>query len=341
MKAAFYRGNRSFSVEDVQQSQPDSGEVRIKVAYCGICGTDLHVYQGHMDKRVGFERVIGHEMSGTVEAVGPDVTDFTPGDRVVVRPLRPCGTCAACRAGLSHICHRLDFIGLDSDGAFQERWNVPASLLHRVPENVQLDAAALIEPLAVACHVVDRARVAPGETAVVIGGGPIGMLTALVAREAGARVLVTELSPHRRNIAERLGFTLLPTAEVDIVYAVDEATDGRAADVVFEISGSETGARLMTMVAASRGRIAMVAIHAERRSIDLFRFFWRELEMVGSRVYEPQDYERAIDLVASGRIDPHQLVTDIRDIDEINEAFAALVADPKAMKTLIRLDGGS
>ena len=340
MKAAVYRGNRSFTVEDVAPVPPAPGEVSISVAYCGICGTDLHVYQGHMDKRVGFERVIGHEMSGTVEAVGTGVTGVSAGERIVVRPLSACGTCPACLAGLSHICHRLNFIGLDSDGAFQERWNVPATLLHRVPDGVSLEGAALIEPIAVGCHVVRRSRLVAGETAMVIGGGPIGLLTALVARESGARVLLAEISPYRRAFAEKLGFELAPTDEADAVAWVEEQTGGRGADVVFEVSGSDPGARLMTAVAACRGRVTMVAIHAEKRSVDLFRFFWRELEMIGARVYEPEDYEQALDLVAAGRLDPLALVTDVRGIEEINEAFAGLVADPKAIKSLIRLGGG-
>ena len=125
-QAAVYRGDKTFTLEEKEVTAPGPGEVQIKVAFCGICGTDLHIFLGHMDQRVGFERTIGHEMSGTVSVLGEGVSGFDAGQKVVVRPLDHCGTCPACKAGYEHICHKLKFIGIDSEGAFQEYWNVPA-----------------------------------------------------------------------------------------------------------------------------------------------------------------------------------------------------------------------
>ena len=147
IQAAFYRGNKSFSVEARQIAAPAAGEVAVRIAYVGICGTDMHVFAGHMDARVGFERVIGHEMSGYVEAVGEGVDGFKIGQPVVVRPLDHCGDCPACDAGHEHICHNLKFLGLDTDGAMQEIWNVPAHTLHILPDDIRMDHAALIELL--------------------------------------------------------------------------------------------------------------------------------------------------------------------------------------------------
>ena len=136
ISAAYYRGDKRFTVETIAAPPPPGpGEVQIDVAFCGICGTDLHVYLGHMDQRVGFERVIGHEMSGTVSTVGDGVAGLTPGDRVVVRPLDACGECPACKRGHAHICQNLKFLGLDTDGAFQEKWTVPAHTVHKLPES--------------------------------------------------------------------------------------------------------------------------------------------------------------------------------------------------------------
>ena len=273
--AAFYRGDRQFTVETRTAPAPADGEVAVRIAYCGICGTDMHVFHGNMDARVGFERVIGHEMSGTVAAVGAGVEDIAVGQRVVVRPLDHCGTCPACLAGHEHICHNLKFLGLDTDGAMQEIWNVPAHTIHRLPDDIRMDHAALIEPVAVACHDVRLSRLQAGEDALVIGGGPIGVLVAMVARDAGGNVVISEVNPHRLAIARKLGFDVINPMETDLAETINERTGGKGADVVFEVSGTQPGVDAMTDCAATRGRIVMVAIHASKPEVDMFRFFWR------------------------------------------------------------------
>ncbi len=335
LTAAFYTGDKTFSVERVDPVLPGPGEVQIDVSYCGICGTDLHVYLGHMDKRIGHHRVIGHEMSGVVSAVGEGVSGISPGERVVVRPLDHCGDCPACHRGHKHICQNLKFLGLDTNGAFQQKWTVPAHTLHTLPEGLSLRHAALIEPVAVACHDVKRGRVRAGEDVLVIGGGPIGMLIALVAKNAGANVTLSEINTHRIAIAEKLGVAAMNPKETDVAEAMAAATDGKGADVIFEVSGSQAGVDLMTAAAATRARIVMVAIHATKPEVDLFQFFWREIEMIGARVYEPEDYDEAISIVASGAIDADTMITDVQGLEDIGAAFAELSGNPRAMKTLI------
>ncbi|MEM8959330.1 MAG: alcohol dehydrogenase catalytic domain-containing protein [Pseudomonadota bacterium] len=337
--AAFYRGNKQFDVEPVASADPGPGEVAIRIAYCGICGTDMHVYHGNMDARVGLNRIVGHEMSGTVAAVGAHVDDVTVGEKVVVRPLDPCGDCPACVAGHRHLCHRLKFLGLDTDGAMQDFWVVPAHTVHRLPEGMQLDHAALIEPVAVACHDVRLSSLRAGEDAVVIGGGPIGVLVAMVAREAGGHVVISEVNPNRLAIARTLGFDVVNPVEEDLFAAIDARTGGKGADVVFEVSGTQPGVDAMTAVAATRARIVMVAIHATKPQIDLFQFFWRELKLIGARVYEPEDYEQAIALVSGGAIDADTVITDVSPLAEIQQAFEALDRSPTALKSLIRVGG--
>ena len=184
MKAVYYDGAGRFSLGPCEPREPEKGEVRLAVAYCGVCGTDVHIAHGAMDHRVKTPQVIGHEMSGTVAALGAGVDGFEVGDEVVVRPLDSRGETPADK-GVSHISRNLKFLGIDTPGAFQSSWTVPAFTLHRLPAGTDLRLAALTEPLAVACHDVRRADLAKGETAVVIGGGPIGMLVALVARSRG------------------------------------------------------------------------------------------------------------------------------------------------------------
>jgi len=294
---------------------------------------------GHMDGRIDMPQVIGHEMAGRIAEIGDEVDDWVVGDPVVVRPLDACGRCPACRAGNGHVCQNLNFIGIDSPGAFQSSWTVPAHTLHRLPAEMLMDLGALVEPMAVACHDVRLGEVAPGEKAVVIGGGPIGLLNALVARDAGAEVRVAEVNAYRLGIARSVGLETINPLEEDLEAHVEAWTDGGGADVVFEVSGSKPGAEVMTKVAKVRGRIVVVAIFAEAPKVDLFQFFWRELKMCGVRVYEPEDYDRAIELTASGALPLDKLVSERLSLDGLPDAFARLESGADAVKILIDTQG--
>jgi 2-desacetyl-2-hydroxyethyl bacteriochlorophyllide A dehydrogenase len=289
-----------------------------------------------MDHRVHMPQVLGHEMSGTVTTAGPGVESFAPGDRVTVRPLDPCGDCPACRAGHSHICQNLKFIGIDAPGALQGVWTVPAHTLHRLPASLNMQQGALVEPIAVACHDVRLGGVAKGEYVVVLGGGPIGLLVALVARSKGARVVVSEVNAFRINLAREFGLEAVNPVEVDLVKKVTEETGTAGADVVFEVSGSAAGAEMMTKLPRTRGRIVVVAIFAKPPQIDLFRFFWRELKLCGARVYEPADFEEAIVLAASGALPLDRIVTGIRPLDGLADAMHQLEGGGPVMKILVQ-----
>jgi (R,R)-butanediol dehydrogenase / meso-butanediol dehydrogenase / diacetyl reductase len=336
MKAAYYEGNRTIRIGACAPVAPAAGQVQIQVSHCGICGSDLHLFHGDMDHRVRVPHVFGHEMSGTVHAVGEGVSSFAPGDHVTVRPLDPCGTCPACRAGNSHVCQRLKFIGIDAPGALQGLWTVPAQTLHRLPPSLSLHEAALVEPLSVACHDVRLAGVEAGEYVIVQGGGPIGTLIALVCRHAGARVLITEVNPFRLRVAREFGFEALNPKEVDVVNYVTEQTATAGADVVFEVSGSAAGAELMTKLARVRGRIVVVAIFSEIPKVNLFQFFWRELRLLGARVYESQDFEKAIALIASRSLPVSRLITEVCPLEDLESALHRLESGGEVMKILVR-----
>ena len=335
MQAAQYIGNKSFNIAEGQAIAPGAGEVRLQVGYVGICGTDMHIYHGVMDQRVSPPQVIGHEMSGTIAELGEGVTGFEVGDQVVVRPLDYCGDCPACNVGNTHVCHNLNFMGVDSSGAFQSSWTVQARTLHKLPANVSLKNGALIEPLSVACHDVSRSRLKAGEKAVVIGGGPIGQLIAQVAKAIGAEVMVSEVNESRLAFAKEHGVEIVNPMESDLKEAVNEWTNGKGADVVFEVSGVGPAVEAMTEIASVRGRIVMVAIHAEKPQVDLFQFFWKELELLGARVYEAADFEQAIDLVATGKIDIDSFITFSTELKNIAEAFANMDSNPNGMKAVV------
>lgn len=334
MIATSYEGNHTFSVSEKEISAPAEGEVRIKVAYCGVCGTDVHIYHGMMDKRVDIPVTIGHEMSGEIDALGAGVTGFAIGDKVVVRPLDNRREKASDK-GYSHICEDLKFIGIDSPGAMQQYWNVPAFTLHKLSAETDLKLAALVEPLAVACHDVRMSGLKGGETAVVLGGGPIGLLVALVARETGAKVYISEVNPKRIQLAQELGFTVVNPAETDLVSYLKEKTDGYLADVVFEVAGVQATLDIMTAIAGIRGRIVMVAIHGQPKPVNLFQFFWKELQLIGARVYEEADYEQAIALVTAHEIPFESLITAVKPLQEIQQVFEGIDQNPDGMKVLL------
>jgi (R,R)-butanediol dehydrogenase/meso-butanediol dehydrogenase/diacetyl reductase len=334
MRAAYYQGNRTFTVEKSRPQPPGPDEVRLQVAYCGICGTDLHIYHGSMDRRVRIPQVIGHEASATVADVGRNVRGFVAGEKVVVRPLDNRAETPADR-GFSHICRGLKFIGIDSPGAFQSSWTVPAFTLHKVPSQIDLQMAALVEPLAVGCHDVRIGDIQKGEFVVVLGGGPIGILVALVARAAGAAVLLSEINGFRREFARSLALETVDPSTVDLAGLCEERTSGRGADAVFEVSGSKAAALEMTKLPGIRGRLIMVAVHPQPVEISLFQFFWKELQLRGARVYEPEDYEKAIELI-SGRVLPlDTFITRVEPLERLGEAFGELDGTPEAMKVMI------
>ncbi|OPG09532.1 Zn-dependent alcohol dehydrogenase [Streptomyces sp. GKU 895] len=333
--AARYLSARTLDTAPAPSTPPGPGEVELAPAYVGICGTDLHIFHGDMDARVAAPAVLGHEMAGRVVRVGPGVEGWAPGDAVTVMPLRWDDTCPACRAGHQHICQHLDFIGIDSPGAMQQRWTVPATTLIRLPDTLPLDRAALVEPTAVAVHDVGRAQVAAGEKVVVVGGGPVGVLIALVAQAAGGDVRVVELSAHRRLLAEELGLVVWDPATDHVADLVGEWSGDAGADVAFEVSGAQGGVDTAVDVLGVRGRLCLVAIHPKPREINLHRFFWRELTLVGARLYDRCDFEKAVALVAEGTVPADRLISKVVPLTQAPAAFEALEGGGDVMKILV------
>lgn len=334
MKASQYEGDRQFSVVDRTIDPPGEGDVQIKVAYCGVCGTDMHIYHGMMDKRVQIPITIGHEMSGVVSAIGDGVEGISVGDKVVVRPLDNRAEVDSDK-GFGHICAQLKFIGIDSPGAMQQIWNVPSFVIHKLSEHTDLKLAALVEPLAVACHDVRLSELKEGETAVVLGGGPIGMLVAMVAKRTGANVILSEINEVRRELAKDMGFQVVNPLDVDLVSYIKENTNNYMADVVFEVAGVQQTIDAMTEIAGIRGRIVVVAIHGEPRHVDLFKLFWKELKIIGARVYEKADYEQAISLITEKSIPVEKLITKVEPLSSIQHVFESIDQNPDGMKVLL------
>ncbi len=338
MKSAAYVGRGRVETTSVEVRPPGPDELQVAVAYCGLCGTDLHIVHGDMDARVRTPLVFGHEISGTVAAVGDGVQGWAVGERLTVMPLMWDGTCTACLAGHQHICQNLVFIGIDSSGGLQQRWNVPAAIAVPLPPDLDLRTAALVEPVAVAVHDVRRSELQIGDRVVVIGGGPIGLLIACVARHSGAHVMVAEVDASRRDRIAALDIEVIDPSDADLVDEVQRWTGGAGADVVFEVSGAATAARSATALAKVRGTIVIVAIHAAAREMDLQRVFWRELRLLGARVYQRSDFDRAIELLRRKVIPADAVITGVVSLEEIASAIDDLSAG-RAMKILVDVAG--
>ncbi|MCZ6673356.1 MAG: zinc-binding dehydrogenase, partial [Verrucomicrobia bacterium] len=266
--------------------------------------------------------------------VGEGVTNVAIGDRVAVRPLL-FGDDSKFDKGFSHVGKNMKFIGIDLPGGMQGSWTVPAYTLHNLPDSLSLEQGAMIEPAAVACHDVRLGEVKAGETCVVIGGGPIGMLIALVAKVKGATVVLSEVNDSRLELAKSLGLEGVNPIRENLVDRVRELTNGAMADCVFEVSGSGPGVDVMTELPNVRGRIVMVAIHPEPKPVNLFKFFWSELRLIGARLYEARDFDEAIELAVSGKLFLDQLITQINPIEDVQKTFETIEANPDGIKYLI------
>ncbi|BDG60174.1 zinc-binding dehydrogenase [Caldinitratiruptor microaerophilus] len=329
MKAVVKYGRQPGQVElrDVPVPEPGPGQVLVRVAACGICGSDLHAYLSDPGYEfVAVPVVLGHEFSGTVEAVGQGVSDLAPGDRVVGLAIQGCGRCETCRSGSSHLCPSRRVHGLHHDGGMAEYTTVGQEHLVRVPDGVDLPAVALVEPLSVAVHaVVDRSRVRPGDLVVVSGPGPIGLLCALVARHAGGTVVVTGAqadATHRLPAAARLGFPVLNVAEEPLSDGLRRLTGRSEADVWVEASGAGAALEAAAGSVRSGGVVTVVGMYAHPVELFFTSLVRKEVDVLFSYASHRANYLRALALVAGGAIDPTPLA-DPFPLSRASEAFAA------------------
>jgi (R,R)-butanediol dehydrogenase/meso-butanediol dehydrogenase/diacetyl reductase len=269
MRGAVYYGTGDVRIEELDEPVPGPGQVKIAVAYNGLCGTDLHeIFDGpravpvqpHPLTGVQAPVVLGHEVAGTVVETGPDTEPLDMGTLVSLEPLVTCGSCPSCRAGRPNLCDRLAFVGLSAPGGGLAEFAVVArSMVHVAPPGLSTAGAAMAEPMAVAWHAVDRSGIAPGRTAVVLGGGPIGIGIHLVLRTRGVEATVVEPTAGRRRIAAGLGAATLDPAEGPVEAALRDATSGSGFDVCFETSGTVAGLATALAATAKRGSVVLLA----------------------------------------------------------------------------------
>lgn len=335
MTAAVWEGPDVVAVRDVPVPDVPPGWALVEVAYDGICGTDLAIVHGkHPRAEKGL--VPGHEIVGTVVRAG--ASGPATGATVVVEPLISCGRCRACRTGATHVCRDLKLYGIDAPGGLARFVALPPEVLHELPSHVDPRVGALVEPLAVAVHAVTTAGVAAGDVVAVAGGGPIGVLTALVARHAGAaHVVVSEPSEWRRGVLADLRLTVV-SADRTLTDVVLELTDGEGADVTFDAAGHPAVAPELTTATRVLGTVVVVGVHKAPAPVDLRDVCFKELVVRGVRVYTRDDVVRAIQLVADGALGLEALPTRAFHLTDVAAAVAAAADGTGALKVLVTPD---
>jgi len=310
-------------LEEVEKPKPKPNEVLIEVKYCGICGSDIHAYHG-VHPFIKPPIVLGHEFSGVISELGGDVEELKIGQRVVVEPLLTCGKCLNCKLGYYNRCIVMKVIGAQTDGAFAEYISVPAHRVIAIPDEVSFKHGALVEPLAVAVHAVKRAGPLGGLNVAVLGAGPIGLLTASVAKRYGANeVLITDLSDYKLKVAKSLGidYTVNVKRE-DPVKVAKEIFGHEGVDVIFECVGSNPVTIAQAINMARKGAtIVVVGVFKEEVPIKVGLIQDRELELKGTAVYRFKDFLDAIELLKRGDVLAGQLISRVFSLRELEKAF--------------------
>ncbi|KAF2668165.1 GroES-like protein [Microthyrium microscopicum] len=355
MKALRFHGNKDLRLDDIPIPEVKKGYVKVKPAWAGICGTDLHEYLiGPMlipttAHKITGEKVpvgIGHEMSGLVEEVGDGVEHYKVGDRVVLEPIIYDGTCGACQAGSFNSCYSNGFIGISGfGGAFSEHIVVEENYLNHLPDNVSMRTGALVEPLAVAMRAIANGNVQASDTVLILGGGPIGLAITLCLRSIGVKnIILSEMAAKRKTLALEMGAShVLDPSKDDVVARTLELCEGAGGvDVAFECAGVQPAVDVAFRTVRARGTIVGVSVWEGPASLDINKLVFRERRYVGTAAPEHKDFEAVLKALKEERLKPDGLVTKTVGIHEIEqEGYKSLIEDKaNHAKVLVEVGGG-
>lgn len=325
MKGSYFLGEKRFEVRELPDRPLEADEVMVRVAACGVCGTDTHIYHGDKGSaEVTPPVVLGHEFSGVVERVGKDVSKVKVGDHVTVDPNIYCGSCHYCRQGKKQLCTNLQAVGVNRDGGFAQFCYIPQGQCYKLREDMPLVVGAMAEPLACCLHGIDRAQIRLGDTVCVIGGGAIGLMMVQLARLSGAsRVVLSEPVAARRDIGLQLGadWAIDPMTE-SVKQRLKELLGVDGADVVVECVGNVTATAQAFEAAKAGARVLLFSVPKVGATYNLVLddVFRKELTILGS-IINPDTHARAVDMLNSGKIKVEPLITHYFPIDQVEQAI--------------------
>lgn len=340
MRQAVMTAPGRIELREVPVPEIAARQVLVRVKRIGVCGSDIHVYHGK-HPYTPYPVVQGHEVSGLVERVGAEVRGLGPGDAVTFQPQVTCGTCHPCRHGAYHICDQLKVMGFQTTGAASELFAVDAAKVLRLPAGMSLEQGAMIEPLAVGVHALDRVGGAAGRKVLVLGAGPIGNLVAQAARGMGAAaVMITDVSDWRLELAGRCGIALrVNPAREDLAAAVVRHLGPDKADLILECVGAQQTVEQAVAVARKGTDVVVVGVFGDKPVVDMGVVQDRELRLVGTLMYQQPDWVKAIALVEHKQVDLDPLVTDRFAFADYQKAYQFIDANrERAMKVMILVD---
>ncbi len=328
---------------DVGEPLPGRGQVRIAVKIAGVCASDLHILHDDIKLNLRPPVVMGHEFSGCIDELGEGVTGLVPGERVTSETtFRSCRTCRHCRSGNYNLCPEKELIGYVHNGCFAPYVVVPADRVHALPSNLSFEEGAMCEPLACCCHAaLEQTSIDSSETVVVAGAGPIGLLCAQLAMVRGAKTILcgTNDDVERFTAAESLGITkLINVSREDAETVVKEATGGEGADVFLECSGAGAAARMGLTLLRRGGRFCQVGLLGDYVNLDFGVIAYKELQVTGSIGSRRSSWEKAVALLANGKVDVKPLLGEPLPLEKWEEAFE-IVRRRRALKVLLRPGG--
>jgi len=339
MKAAVVREYSKISIEEIPMPDLEDEEALIQITHIGLCGSDVHIYEGKL--AANYPVILGHEFSGNLAAIKSQKhKSLKVGQKVVAHPLTSCGVCELCITGRENICAQVKITGVHTAGCFAEYIKVPASKVCPLPEDMDLKLAAMAEPLAVAVHDVRKSGLKIGQTAYIIGGGPIGILTAMIAKAAGAsRAVIGEINDYRIRFIKELGLEVADLRETDLEKAVSALTENKGFDVVFEDSASRAGFNDMIKAARLGGTIMLVGMPDEKQLVDITACAKRELHLIGCRIHPQTDYSAALDILKSSEFNGQieSLITHTFPFDQVEEAMEFAVKDQEHGKIILEM----
>lgn len=331
-------GFGNLEIQERPVPSPGKNQVKIEVKYAGICGSDIHTYEGHY--KVAVPVTLGHEFSGVIVEAGEGAEEFKAGDRVTSETtFFICNECRYCQSGDYNLCSSRKGLGTQQDGAFAKYLIARKDSVHLLPENVDFQSGALTEPLACTHHAIAKLDIMQDDLVVVIGPGPIGLLAAQVAKARGGKVIITGLASDRIRLekAEELGIDYaVNTQEEDVKSLVNELTDGYGADVVLECSGAVPAAKQGLDLLHKKGQYAQIGLFAQPEiQFDLEKIIQKEIKVVGSRSQKSADWEPCLALMNEGKVNAGALVTHEFHISQWEEAYQSIKSG-EAIKVLLR-----